>query len=217
MSRENSHILPIDSVRPNSSIIETAAAVIDAGGLVVFPTNTFYGLGAKAFDQKAVAKVYAAKKRDLQKPLLVLIASDTELPSLVCDIPGEAVALMRRFWPGNVTLVFEARPVFPDNLTGGTGKIGVRLAGHPVAQALVKGCGYPVTATSANLTGQAGCAAVRDLDGDLLASVNAVLDAGTVSGIAGSTVIDVTVSPPRILREGIVRSEDIEKVLKKGP
>lgn len=213
MPREKPNILPVDPANPDKNIIAEAARIAKEGGLIVFPTSTFYGLGAVAFDPDAVARVFQVKKRDPGKPLLILITSEEELSDLVRDVPPMAERLIRAFWPGKITLVFEARAILSENLSGGTGKVGVRLAGHPVARALVDACG-PVTGTSANLSGQGGCASIDALDKTLVTSVDCVLDAGQLPGIAGSTVVDVTVFPPQILREGVVPSKEVETVWK---
>jgi L-threonylcarbamoyladenylate synthase len=212
MTEKHSHILPIDPARPDGCVIATAAQSMHEGCVVVFPTGTFYGLGVRAFDHRAVSRVFEIKKRDPRKPLLVIIASESELPALVRAVPPVAQQLMKAFWPGKVTLVFDALPVVPENLTGGTGKIGVRLAGHPVSRALAQTCGYPITATSANLSGKGGCIRIDELDDGLKDAVDYILDAGSLPGTVGSTVVDVTVFPPRILREGVVSAKEVEEV-----
>ncbi len=203
-------ILSVDPQSPDPEVIRKAATTIKQGGLVVFPTSTFYGIGALAADAKAVDRVFHVKGRDLHKPLLVLIASMTDLSSLVRSIPEGATRLMQAFWPGGITLVFDAADSLPANLTGYTATIGIRLAHHPVASALVKAVGSPITGTSANLSGQAGCAAVADLNPEIGDQVELVLDAGKLTGRKGSTVVDVTVTPPKILREGVITAETIK-------
>lgn len=205
-------ILSVDPKSPDPEVIGTAAATIKGGGLVVFPTSTFYGIGVQAFDALAVDRVFHVKRRDVHKPILVLIASPNDLLSLVQSIPEGATYLMEAFWPGGITLVFDAVDSLPENLTGYTGKIGIRLVSHPVASALVKAVGKPITGTSANPSGKAGCTAVADLATELKAEVDLVLDGGRLMGRKGSTVVDVTADPPRILREGVVSSERIGAV-----
>ena len=121
---------------------------------------------------------------------------------------------MEAFWPGSLTLVFHAAAPVPSNLTGYTGKIGIRLGGYPVASALVRAVGGPITGTSANLSGQGGCVSVAEIDRSIKNQVDLVLDAGTLRGVRGSTVVDVAVDPPRILREGAIDAEKIWTVLK---
>lgn len=213
MPDRNYDILAVDPRFVDKRVIARAASRIHGGGLVVFPTNTFYGLGARALDAHAVEKVYQAKKRNPEKPLLILIASLADLPGLVKTVPAVAERIIKAFWPGSVTLVFQAKEGFPANLTGHTGKIGIRLAGHPVASALVREVGSPVTATSANLSGNMGAISVNGLDKEMLEYVDLVLDAGLLAGGSGSTLVDVTVDPPRVLREGTIPGHEIQTLL----
>jgi len=207
-------ILSVDPESPDPDSITRAAALIKTGGLVIFPTSSFYGIGAPALDAEAVDRVFQVKKRDPEKPLLILIASLTDLDALVQLIPGTATRLMKAFWPGSLTLVFEAADRLPRNLTGYTKKIGIRLARHPVAISLTKGVGAPITGTSANLSGQAACSDVADLAPRFLDQVDLVVDAGRLGGGKGSTVVDVTADPPKILREGGIDAAKIQTVLK---
>ncbi len=205
----NPPIKKIDPVWPEPEIIAEAAAVIKQGGVIAFPTRCLYGLGADAFNPEAVERVIKIKQRPEQNPILVLIDSKKQLESLVMYVPPAADAIMEAFWPGRVTLVFEARNSLLDQLTAQTGKIGVRLPGHPAAFSLVKHIKRPLTGTSANISGQPGCRRPKDLDPTIAWQLDLILDAGTLMGGIGSTVVDVTVTPPRILREGAVSSRDV--------
>jgi L-threonylcarbamoyladenylate synthase len=213
MPERGCEILPVDPRAPDEQVIKKVASRINGGGLVVFPTNTFYGLGAKAMDADAVERVYRAKKRSPAKPLLILIASPADLSAWVQSVPDMAKRIMKAFWPGSVTLVFQSKESLPANLTGHTGKIGIRLAGHPVALALVRELGSPVTGTSANISGNEGATSVNTLNGEILEHVDLVLDAGGLGGGKGSTIVDVTVDPPTILREGTISADKIKAVL----
>ena len=206
-------ILRVDQESPNEDVIGKAAALIRMGGLVVFPTSSFYGLGTSALREEAVDKIFRVKKRDFRNPILVLIASLAELDPLVQSIPKPATRLIETFWPGSLTLVFQAESVLPSNLTGNTQKIGIRLASHAVACSLVRAVGNPITATSANISGQGGCSAVARLDQHITDQVDLVLDAGSLLGGAGSTVVDVTVEPPKVLREGAIAADRIRAAL----
>jgi len=210
---KGAQIFSVDPRSPDQEMVRRAATWINRGGLVVFPTSTFYGIGAQALNVHAVDRVFQVKERHKGNPLLVLIASLDELSPLVQSIPETAEALIKAFWPGGITLVFDAEDTVPPNLTGYTGKIGVRLASHPVAAALVKVVSGPITGTSANLSGKGGCTAVADLNGRIKDQVDLVLDAGQLAGVRGSTVVDVTTKSPRILREGVIRSDQIRKLL----
>ena len=202
-------ILLVNRQSPDPATIGKAAALIKKGGLVVFPTSSFYGLGTHALDPEAVDRVFRVKGRDLQKPLLILIASPADLAPLVKSIPKTATRLMEAFWPGGITIVFQAADVVPPNLTGHTGKVGIRLASHPVASALVEAVGNPVTGTSANLSGKDSCSKVTQLDSRVRDQVDMVLEAGELRGGKASTVVDVTEDPPTILRQGVTSAEMI--------
>ena len=185
--------------------VRAAAAVLRAHGLVAFPTETFYGLGARALDAVALARLRDAKGRPDGKPLLVLVDSVAMVSAVAEEIPPVARELMARHWPGALTLVLRARPSVPAEVTAGTGTIGVRLSAHPLACRLVAALGEPVTAPSANVSGQppptTAAAVLAQLDG----RIDLVLDGGATPGGLASTVLDATVEPPRVLREGAVR------------
>ena len=189
--------------------IERAATLIKEGGMVVFPAKCLYGLAVDAFNPGAVSRIFKVKQRPPSNPILVLISDISCLGQLVARVPRGAQAIMERFWPGDVTLVFEAGADLPKVLTAATGKIGVRLPQHPVARALVKAAGIPVTGTSANISGEAGCRRVKELDPGLLKGVDMVLDAGTLKGGKGSSVVDFTCFPPKVLRQGEIEETEI--------
>jgi L-threonylcarbamoyladenylate synthase len=204
-----SNIRKINSQKPEVAIIKEAAGVIKQGGVIVFPTRCLYGLGADAMNPIAVERIIEIKQRPAENPILVLIHSKKQLEMLVEKIPPVADAIMEAFWPGRVTLVFDARGTLPGLLTAQTGKIGVRLPGHPVAAAMLGQVKGPLTGTSANLSGRPGCNRLSDIDPQITGQADLVLDAGTLQGGVGSTVVDVTAEPPRILREGQVTAGQI--------
>ena len=204
-----SNIRKINSQKPEVEIIKEAAGVIKQGGVIVFPTRCLYGLGADAMNPNAVERIIEIKQRPADNPILVLIHSKKQLEMLVEKIPPAANAIMEAFWPGRVTLVFDARGTLPGLLTAQTGKIGVRLPGHPVAAAMLRQVKGPVTGTSANLSGRPGCNRLSDMDPQITGQVDLVLDAGRLQGGVGSTVVDVTEEPPQILREGQIAASQI--------
>jgi L-threonylcarbamoyladenylate synthase len=194
----------VDPEQPDVRAIAAAAAVVEAGGLVAFPTESFYGLGADALDSDAVARVFEVKGRPEHKALLVLVDSIDMAAGLAARVSDGARALMARYWPGPLTLVLEAAARVPVGLTGGGSTIGVRMPGHAVARALVRSAGRPITAPSANPSEAPPAltaAAVREY---FEGRVELILDGGPTAGGAGSTVADCTVWPPRILRQGLV-------------
>ncbi len=202
-------IIPIDPVAPDRSIIRKAANLIRNGELAVFPTRSLYGIGADIYQPDSVARVFHAKRRTADKPISVLIRSESQLDNLATDVPERAVRLMKRFWPGRITIVFAARSSVPLALSGNTGKIGIRVPEHPVAVALLNALEHPITGTSANLSGKPGCSQIADLAFEVTGEMAIILDAGPLSGGAGSTVVDVTTNPPTVLREGGVSEAEI--------
>ncbi|PYO56560.1 MAG: threonylcarbamoyl-AMP synthase [Candidatus Rokuibacteriota bacterium] len=197
-------VVAVDSEAPSREALDVAAAILSSGGLVAFPTESFYGLGADALDPRALARVFAVKGRPESKPLLVLVDSVAMVEGLVSEVPAGARELMARHWPGALTLVLKAAAHVPERLTAGTGTVGVRMPGHPVALALVRAARLAVTAPSANPSGAepptTALAVRRHFEG----AVDLILDGGSTAGGAGSTIADCTVWPPRVLRRGPV-------------
>jgi len=204
--------IKINPVKPEPEFIQKAASVIRSGGIVVFPTRSIYGLAADAFNEDAVRRIYEIKGRENNKPILVLANNYLMLSCIVKNIPPVAQSIIDKFWPGRITIVFEANDGLPANLTAGSGKIGVRRPGHPVASALVKAVGGPVTGTSANISGKPGCRMISEIDPDIAESADLIIDAGELEGGTGSTVIDVTGEPIVLIREGRVSINEINKM-----
>ena len=190
-------------------MIRRAVDILREGGLVVVPTRHLYGLGVDALNPQAVARVFAVKQRPLHQPLLVLVASQGDIWNYARGIDDRATALMDAFWPGKLTIVLEARSILPMGLTGGTGRIGIRLSGHPLCQRIVQDLPGPLTATSANLSGQPGCNRIEDLHPAIAAAADFILDAGPLQPGIGSTVVDIRPTKVHILREGAVAALDI--------
>ncbi len=200
-------VVRVDPVAPDERVVREAADVLRRGGLVAFPTETFYGLGAAALDAAAVRRVFEVKGRPSSMPLLVLVDSAARLRHVAIDVPERARTLMDRHWPGALTLVFRAAPQLPAELTAGTGTVGVRVPNHRVARALVSQLGLPVTAPSANPTGGDPPTTADGVLAYFRDVLDLVLDGGPTPGGAPSTVVDVTVDPPRVLRQGAVTLE----------
>jgi L-threonylcarbamoyladenylate synthase len=203
----------LSATAPDPDIIHDVVQVIRKGGIIAFPTSTLYGLGADAANPRAVERIFDVKGRQAHKPLLILVRDRSCLPELVREIPPGAVLLMEAFWPGSMTLVFHARDGVSDRLTGGSGKIGIRVPKHPVAAAIVSELAGPLTGTSANLSGTGGCWDVSGLEVQVSAQLDGVADAGPLQGGRGSTVVDMTLDPPRVLREGTLSEHQIRSVL----
>jgi L-threonylcarbamoyladenylate synthase len=197
-------VVRVDPVAPDDGLVRRAADVLRRGGLVAFPTETFYGLGAAALNAAAVRRVFDVKGRPSAMPLLVVLDVASRLRHVVADVPDGARALMDRHWPGPLTLVFRAAAGIPAELTAGTGTVGVRVPSHSVPRALVSHLGVPVTAPSANPTGSAPPTTADAVLAYFPDAVDLVLDGGPTAGGAPSTVVDVTLDPPRVLRHGAI-------------
>lgn len=189
---------------PESAVLREAGSCLSRGGLVAFPTETFYGLGAHALNPEAVARVFRVKGRPEAQPLLVLVDSVKMAETLAFEVSDLARRLMATYWPGPLTLVFKAGPELPAALTAGTGSVGIRVPSHPIALALVRVTGFPVTAPSANPSGAEppteAAAVLRFFEG----RIDLILDGGPTPGGQPSTVFDVSVSPPRLIRAGAI-------------
>ena len=195
-------ILSIDS-----GAIWAAAGLIRSGGLVVYPSETFYALGADATNQGAVSRIFQAKKRSPDKPVSVIVADREMLMRLVDEVPARAQRLMDRFWPGPLTIILRAKKGLPDILTAGTGSIGVRISPHPAASSLSSLSACPLTATSANISGEREPVTPDEVRTSLGEVVDLILDGGKLAGEAPSTMVDMTGETPKILREGAIRAE----------
>ncbi len=195
-------LLQVDPRDPPLAVLKEAAGVLLKGGLVAFPTETFYGLGANALDAAAVRRIFEVKGRPESKPLVVLVDSVRMAESLVKEIPAAALALMARYWPGPLTLIFRSASCLPEELTAATGTIGIRISGHPVAFELVRAAGVPITAPSANPSGEESPVTAADVDRTLHDRIDLILDGGPTTGGLPSTMLDVTVTPPRVIRRG---------------
>jgi len=203
------HILKADTQDNLQRAIHDAAKLILSGGVVALPTESFYGLAVHAMDAKAIERLFAVKQRREDNPVLILISSKEDVESYAVEVSDTARKLMDRFWPGGLTMVFHAKPNVPDLLTAGTGKIGVRLSSHPVPRALAKAVGAPITGTSANRAGQPSCSTAEEVMEAVGKDIELILDGGETPGGKGSTVLDVTLDPPLILREGMVSRDDL--------
>jgi L-threonylcarbamoyladenylate synthase len=206
-------IIKIDPDHPEPDKIEEAVAILKSGGVIAFPTETFYGLGADARDEAAIDKIFGIKGRDFSNPILVVIGDRGHLDAFAADIPAEARKLMDRFWPGPLTIIFNAARVVSPKLTAGTGKIGIRLSSHPVARELSKRLGGPLTATSANHSGAPECSSAAEVISQLEGKLDGVVDGGSTTGGKGSTIVDMSSCPPKVLREGMIPFSLIQDIL----
>lgn len=208
-------ILEVDdlSSEPAQQALDEAACLLRAGRLVVFPTETVYGLGANALRAEAVERIFAAKGRPATNPVIVHVASIEQARSLVTNWPRSAELLARGFWPGPLTLVLPKSANVPDTVTAGGSTVALRMPDHPVARALLERCSLPLAAPSANRSTRISPTTAAHVLKELSGRVDLILDAGSTAGGLESTVIDLTVEPPRLLRPGLLTAEQIEAVL----
>jgi L-threonylcarbamoyladenylate synthase len=193
---------------PHSNDIETAAELLRGGGLVAFPTETVYGLGANALDADAVRRIFEAKGRPATNPIIVHVA-DSKSADAIAVVDDISRRLMDAFWPGPLTLVLNKRPIVPDIVTAGGPTVAVRMPRHPLALALIKAAGVPIAAPSANRSEQLSPTRAEHVARGLGDAVDMILDGGPCDVGLESTVLDVTLDPPRILRPGAVTSSMI--------
>ena len=190
--------------------IEKGIEILQKGGVIAFPTDTVYGLGADAFNTRAVERVYEIKNRPRYQALPLLVADVDQLATLAEPIPEIAWLLARRFWPGALTLVLSKKDSLPARLASGS-TIAVRVPNHPVCLALIKGLGNPVTGTSANVSGQSAALTAEEVEQQLGGRIDLVIHGGKCPGGKESTIVDVTHEPPIMLRQGIIAWHDIDK------
>jgi len=207
-------IIPIDPNDPDSAVLSDVAALIQKNGVVAIPTDTFYGLAANPFDVKTVSRLFEIKGRDTSKPILLLISGLQMLPSLVEEIPPLAEKVIGRFWPGPLTLIFRASKSLPDLLTAGTGTIGIRFPNAVLPTRLIDRVGFPITATSANRSGEPSPASAQEVERALGPSLDCILDGGSCATLP-STVLDLTTSEPKLLRKGRISAGQLAEVLSK--
>jgi len=204
-------VRPADCSEP--SAIRAAAEVLRAGGLVAFPTETVYGLGANALDAAAVARVFEAKGRPATNPVIVHVARASDVQNVCAEWPATAARLAERFWPGPLTLVVPKSAAVPEIVTAGGNTVAVRCPNHPVARALIEAAGVPVAAPSANRSTELSPTRAEHVVKSLNGRIDFVLDGGPCSGGIESTVVDVTGSVPRVLRPGLISAPEIAQVV----
>jgi len=211
----NTLVLKVNPEAPDAKKIRFAADIIRRGGLVAFPTETVYGLGADALNPKAVLALFEAKKRPLDNPPIVHVGKIEDVYALVEEVPEKAQRLMEVFWPGPLTLIFKRSKLVPDVTVAGLDTVAIRMPGHNVALALIRESNCPIAAPSANLAGRPSPTTAQHVLDDLAGRIDAVLDAGPTKIGVESTVLDITVDPPQILRPGGISYEVLKDFLGK--
>ncbi len=202
-------------LEPLEEIVKVCAGLLEKGELVAFPTETVYGLGGNGLNAEAARKIYEAKGRPSDNPLILHIGRKEQLYELVTEVPEKAEKLMEAFWPGPLTLIFGKKDCVPDTTSGGLQTIAIRFPSHPVARALLCACDFPVAAPSANLSGRPSTTKGSHVIDDLNGRISAIIDAGDVPIGVESTILDLSGSQPVMLRPGFISAAEIEHVI--GP
>ena len=203
----------IDKNRIDEQILEKAGEILKNGGLVAFPTETVYGLGANALDEEAARKTYAAKGRPSDNPLIVHIADVESLNAIVEVIPEKAKRVIDKFWPGPLTLIFHKKDIVPLGTTGGLQTVAVRMPEDEIARGVIRAAGGYVSAPSANTSGRPSPSTARHVADDMDGKIDMIIDGGSVEIGVESSILDMTVDPPMILRPGAITKEMLEEVI----
>lgn len=206
-------IITIQSNQDLEFQLQEAAEIIKKGGLVAFPTETVYGLGANALDSSAVKSIFIAKGRPSDNPVIIHIANPTEISKYAKEIPEVAFTLAKKFWPGPLTLVLKKREIIPSEVTAGASTVTIRLPDHKIAQTLIKLAGVPIAAPSANTSGRPSPTTAQHVLADLDGKVDLVIDGGPASVGLESTVLDLILEPAMVLRPGQVTFEELQHYL----
>lgn len=206
-------VLNINPDAPEKEKIREASSVIRRGGLVALPTDTLYGLGVDAFNEEAISQVYKVKKRERKKPLSILISKEEELRDLVTEIAESAKVLMKKFWPGPLTLILPASKKMSKLLTANSGTVGVRVPDNKIALALTRESRVPITSPSANISGHPGPRSCEDVLNQLGGKIDLVIDGGPSNSGLPSTVVDIREGSLNILREGKISKTTLEAIL----
>jgi L-threonylcarbamoyladenylate synthase len=206
-------VIPVDPAAPSAAVLAEAARVLLGGGLVAFPTETVYGLGANALDASAVARIFAAKGRPAKNPLIVHVADTAQVQQVVADWSQSAARLAERFWPGPLTLVLPKRDTVPGIATAQGPTVAVRVPAHPIAQALLGAAGLPIAAPSANRSSELSPTRAEHVQRGLDGRIEMLLDGGSTPGGIESTVLDLATTPPRLLRPGPIGIAELQVII----
>ncbi len=206
-------VIAVDEIKPDKLVMKEAADIIKSGNLVSFPTETVYGLGADGLNEKAVKKIFEAKGRPQDNPLILHVDSVEMAEQLVLEVPPAAKLCIDKFWPGPLTILFRRREIVPDIITAGLDTVAIRMPSHPVAISLIRHSGTPIAAPSANTSGKPSPTKAEHVFEDMNGKIPLILDGGETGVGLESTVLDLTGQVPMILRPGGITLEDIRSIL----
>ena len=205
-------ILKVD---PNTeAVFANARTVLLAGGVIAFPTDTFYGLGVDPFNREAVNRIFELKGREKNKPLILLISSRVQLETMVKEITPAHSALIQKFWPGPLTLLFKPGSVIPENVSAESNRIGIRQPGNTMTRNLISALGQPITAPSANLSGESSPITAKQVQQSFGNRVDLIIDGGTCQVGRPSTLVDAVEMPVQLVRQGVIAFSEIEMALR---
>lgn len=204
-------IIRVDPKEPHVQDIDRVVECLADGQVIAYPTETIYGLGADVLNKKAVKRIYDLKARDYGLPVSILVSDMKMLRDIVAQIPDNALPLMRKFWPGPLTILFPASDAIPKGLVTNTGKVGIRISSHPVAAAIVGCFGRPITTTSANLSGFPPSLSIKHVQKYFGSKLSCIVDSGECEPSRGSTVVDMSEETMRVVRDGAISADEVIK------
>ena len=206
-------LLTIDPLHIDNALLKEVAIFLKKGSIIGYPTETFYGLGGDATNESVIQRIYRLKQRETYKPLLVLVSRVEEIYPLVLFVSEKAKVMMEHFWPGPLTLVFRSSQALPKLLTGGSGKIGIRISPDPICQVLLKYFKKPLISTSANPAGRKPARSASQVLEYFGEDIEIILDGGERESILPSTVVDVSEDPTKVIRKGLLDIKKIENLI----
>lgn len=208
------NVLKINPRKNVESILKKIAETVKQGKVICYPTDTVYGLGANVYDKNAIERIYQIKSRERNHPFSIIIGNVLDLKELIEEVTQPAIILMEKFWPGALTLIFKSSSKLKEKLPGERENIGIRLPNNKICGFLTKFCGFPIISTSANLSGGKAPHSIEEIPLEIKTNCDIIIDAGKIRSKGESTIIDVSIPIPKIIREGGIPMEEIRKYIK---
>jgi len=206
-------IIKINPLNPETYLLKKGKDLLQDGRIIGYPTDTVYGLGANAFNSKAIRKIFTLKERDFSKPILLVISKEFNLREIVAEVPSQALKLIKTFWPGPLTIIFKAGKKLPSILTGEKGTVGIRVPDNLITLKLLSLCKFPVTSTSANPSGMPSANNALQVDKYFPDKIDLIIDGGKCNNPAPSTIVDFTEGKIKIVREGRIGKDELLNTL----
>lgn len=206
-------IIKINPLNPETHLLKKGKEILEDGGIIGYPTDTVYGLGANAFNSRAIRKIFTLKKRDFSKPILLVISKEFHLREIVEEIPSQALKLIKTFWPGPLTIIFKAGKKLPSILTGEKGTVGIRVPDNLITLKLLSLCKFPITSTSANPSGMPSSENALQVKKYFSGKIDLIIDGGECNNPEPSTIVDFTQEKIKIVREGRISQDKLLNTL----